>query len=77
MASITNMMPEDCLLLRDGPQVATSASGIVPGDLLLIKAGNKLRADVRFLEISSDAKFDRSILTGRASQYVLEKSNFH
>lgn len=66
MASITNMMPEDCLLLRDAAQVTTAASGIVPGDLLLIKAGNKLPADVRFVEISSDAKFDRSILTGES-----------
>lgn len=37
---------------------------MVPGDVLHIKAGNKLPADVRFIEISSDAKFDRSILTG-------------
>ena len=34
------------------------------GDILLIKSGKKLPADVRFVEISSDAKFDRSILTG-------------
>ena len=40
------------------------ASEIVPGDVLYIKSGNKLPADVRFVEISSDAKFDRSILTG-------------
>ncbi|KAL9074564.1 MAG: hypothetical protein Q9161_002156 [Pseudevernia consocians] len=66
MASITNMMPEDCLLLRDGIHVTSAASGIVPGDFLLIKAGNKLPADVRFIEISSDAKFDRSILTGES-----------
>ena len=66
MASISNMMPEDCLLLRDSRQISTAASGIVPGDLLIIKAGNKLPADVRFVEISSDAKFDRSILTGES-----------
>lgn len=40
------------------------ANEIVPGDILVIKSGNKLPADVRFVEISSDAKFDRSILTG-------------
>lgn len=77
MASITNMMPEDCLLLRGGAQVTTAASGIVPGDFLLIKAGNKLPADVRFVEISSDAKFDRSILTGRAFCNVFGESSFH
>lgn len=77
MASITNMMPEDCLLLRGGAQVTTAASGIVPGDFLLIKAGNKLPADVRFVEISSDGKFDRSILTGRAFCNIFGEPSFH
>lgn len=66
MASITTMLPDNCLLLRDGARVTVVASEIVPGDVLYIKAGNKLPADVRFVEISSDAKFDRSILTGNA-----------
>jgi sodium/potassium-transporting ATPase subunit alpha len=65
MASITTMLPDNCLVLRDGTQVTVVASEIVPGDVLYIKSGNKLPADVRFVEISSDAKFDRSILTGK------------
>ena len=64
MASITTMLPDSCLVLRDGLQVTVVASDIVPGDVLYIKSGNKLPADVRFIETSSDAKFDRSILTG-------------
>lgn len=64
MASIKTMLPEECLLIRDGVQVSVMAADIVPGDVLLIKAGNKLPADVRLTEVSSDAKFDRSILTG-------------
>jgi sodium/potassium-transporting ATPase subunit alpha len=64
MASITTMLPDSCLLQRNGSQVTVVASEIVPGDILYIKAGNKLPADVRFVEVSSDAKFDRSILTG-------------
>ena len=71
MASITTMLPDSCLLLRDGTQVNVVASEIVPGDFLYIKAGNKLPADVRFVEISSDAKFDRSILTGKSSTTIL------
>lgn len=65
MASITTMLPDSCLILRNGTQITVVASEIVPGDILFIKAGNKLPADVRFVEISSDAKFDRSILTGK------------
>lgn len=64
MASITGMLPEASLMMRDGHQTTVLAIDIVPGDILYIKAGNKLPADVRFVEISSDAKFDRSILTG-------------
>ncbi|KAK0634214.1 hypothetical protein B0T14DRAFT_508558 [Immersiella caudata] len=66
MASIKNMIPEECLLIRDGVQVSAMAVDVVPGDLLLIKAGNKLPADVRFVRASSDAKFDRSVLTGES-----------
>lgn len=65
MASITTMLPDSCLVLRDGVTTSVMASEIVPGDVLFIKAGNKLPADVRLVEISSDAKFDRSILTGK------------
>ncbi|KAF7889465.1 uncharacterized protein EAF01_010958 [Botrytis porri] len=66
MASITTMLPDNCFLLRDGARVTVIANDIVPGDVLYIKAGNKLPADVRFIEMSSDAKFDRSILTGES-----------
>ena len=65
MASITTMLPDSCLLLRDGTLQTIMASEVVPGDILYIKAGNKLPADVRLIEISSDTKFDRSILTGK------------
>ena len=70
MASITTMLPDSCLLLRDGTQQTIMAPEVVPGDVLFIKAGNKLPADVRLVECSSDAKFDRSILTGKASKYL-------
>ncbi|OXV11847.1 hypothetical protein Egran_00391 [Elaphomyces granulatus] len=66
MASITAMLPESCLLIRDSTQTTVIAPNIVPGDVVLIKAGNKLPADVRFIDVSSDASFDRSILTGES-----------
>ena len=66
MASISGMLPDDCSVLRDGHRVDANAVDLVPGDILYIKFGNKLPADVRFIEVSSDAKFDRSILTGES-----------
>jgi sodium/potassium-transporting ATPase subunit alpha len=41
-----------------------SSEDLVPGDLIYIRLGDKLPADVRYIEASPDAKFDRSILTG-------------
>ena len=64
MASIKGMLPGSCLVVRDAQQMTLMAEQLVPGDVLLVKAGNKLPADVRFFEASFDAKFDRSILTG-------------
>jgi magnesium-transporting ATPase (P-type) len=65
MASIGTMLPDQCLVMRNGSQASVSALDLVPGDVIVIKQGNKLPADVRFVEVSSDAMFDRAILTGK------------
>ncbi|KAK4549384.1 hypothetical protein LTR36_006381 [Oleoguttula mirabilis] len=66
MASIGTMLPAECFVLRDGSLQRVHGKDVVPGDILRITLGNKLPADVRFVEVSSDARFDRSILTGEA-----------
>lgn len=72
MASITTLLPDHCLVLRDGTLIETLGANIVPGDIISIKAGNKLPADVRFVEISSDANFDGSILIGAMIFFRIE-----
>ena len=67
MASITDMLLDHCVALRDGRQVSVVALNIVLGDVLFIKAGNKLPADVRFVEVSSNTKFERLIVTGNCA----------
>ncbi|EEP78988.1 Na/K ATPase alpha 1 isoform [Uncinocarpus reesii 1704] len=67
MASIKTMLPDDCMVIRDGATSLKSALDLVPGDVIKIKQGNKLPADVRLVEASPDLKFDRSILTGTAT----------
>ena len=66
MKSITGILPDNCLILRDGRRQSIPAREVVPGDILCFSAGDKLPADIRFVEISSDTKFDRSILTGES-----------
>lgn len=67
MSSIKTMLPEECLLLRNGAKQQFQGADIVPGDILYIKMGDKIPADVRFIETSPDARFDRSILTGETA----------
>jgi sodium/potassium-transporting ATPase subunit alpha len=66
MNSITGMLPEDCLVLRAGSKQIVPAAEVVPGDILYFKAGNKMPADVRFIQVTSDTRFDRGILTGES-----------
>ncbi|KAL3429013.1 hypothetical protein BDV09DRAFT_203411 [Aspergillus tetrazonus] len=66
MASITTMLPDQCIAIRSGNPNSLSAADLVPGDIIQVKQGNKLPADVRFIQVSADAKFDRSILTGES-----------
>lgn len=43
------------------------ASDLVFGDIVHIALGNKVPADLRLIETSSDLKFDRSALTGESN----------
>ena len=64
MASIESLLPDNCMVLRDSRQQRVAGSAIVPGDVVYIKSGDKLSADVRFIDLTADAQFDRSMLTG-------------
>lgn len=66
MKSITAMLPESCNALRGGTPTEISAVDIVPGDILLIKAGNRIPADMRYIEVSHDMTVDRAVLTGES-----------
>lgn len=98
MASISNLVGAEALVLRDGTIITVAASELVPGDVVKVRLcflfvyypnilvnsgltlllllflwlftqitlGCKLPADLRLIEISSDLKFDRSILTGES-----------
>jgi len=66
MASIAGMIPADTLVLRDGQQKKVPAAELVVGDIVFLKLGNKVPADLRLLQCSGDLKFDRSVLTGES-----------
>lgn len=58
------MLPDQCLVLRDGQQTEVSSLELVPGDIAFVRLGDKIAADLRMIEVTMDLKFDRAILTG-------------
>ena len=65
MASISGMLPEQVVVIRDGERRRVPAAELVQGDVIDIALGNKIAADCRIISCS-DAKFDRSVVTGEA-----------
>ncbi|KAF9580508.1 hypothetical protein BGW38_002829 [Lunasporangiospora selenospora] len=66
MSSILDMIPAECYVFREGQLVKISASQLVAGDRVHLSLGNKVPADLRLIEASSDARFDRAVLTGES-----------
>jgi sodium/potassium-transporting ATPase subunit alpha len=61
------MLPSQVIVLRHGSSSSIPAADLVPGDVVEIRAGNKIPADLRLCQVSSDLKFDRSVLTGESN----------
>lgn len=66
MKSILNLLPSECIVLRNGQISKISASQLVLGDIVHVDLGNKVPADIRLLHVSNDLKFDRAVLTGES-----------
>jgi len=66
MKSILNLLPSECYVLRDGDVKKMPASKLVVGDVVQIKLGNKVPADLCLIQVSNDLKFDRAVLTGES-----------
>jgi magnesium-transporting ATPase (P-type) len=63
--ALRNMMVQECLALRDGVQQRIPACQLVPGDIVVLEGGDKIPADVRFIEVSN-IHVDESALTGES-----------
>ena len=65
MAKFKDMAPPKCTVLRDGKKELIEASKVVPGDVLFIKEGDKVPADVRLIECDG-LQIDQASLTGES-----------
>ncbi len=65
LEALKNMMVQESLVLRKGDQQRVPAKTLVPGDILVLEGGDKLPADLRFIEINN-VHVDESALTGES-----------
>lgn len=63
--ALREMAAPRAAVLRDGQELQIPAQEIVPGDLILIRAGNKIPADGRLLQ-AFNLKVEESALTGES-----------
>jgi Ca2+-transporting ATPase len=65
LAALQRLAASQATVLRDGQVQQVPAHGLVPGDIVLLEAGNKVPADLRLIEIAQ-LKVDESALTGES-----------
>lgn len=65
LAALKKMAAPNAQVIRDGHQVTVSSRELVPGDIVLIEAGNYIPADLRLIE-SVNLKIEEASLTGES-----------
>lgn len=70
LKSIQNMLSSQAVVVRDGSNQTIDADKLVPGDMVLLKPGDKIPADLRVLE-AHNLRVEEAILTGEST--VVEK----
>ena len=63
--SIKKLIEEKSIVIREGEEIEISSPDIVPGDLLLLRAGEKVPADGRVI-FERNLHVDESLLTGES-----------
>ena len=73
IAALKRMVSPSCNVLRDGAARAVRADSLVPGDIVLLRTGDRVPADLRLLE-SSEMRIDESSLTGESNPVAKQTS---
>ncbi|HHH44222.1 MAG TPA: HAD family hydrolase [Gammaproteobacteria bacterium] len=63
--SLGELVATRCRVLRSGDSYEIDATGLVPGDIVLLEAGDRVPADLRLL-VAHDLELDESLLTGES-----------
>lgn len=65
IAALRRMSAPTALVVRDGARNRIAARGVVPGDIVLLEAGDVVPADLRLVS-TTDLGIDESVLTGES-----------
>jgi len=76
MESFKNLVPQFALALRDGEKVEIKAEQLTLGDIIYVKFGDRVPADVRVTE-AMGFKVDNSSLTGESEPQARSPENTH
>lgn len=63
--ALSDMVPENATVLRDGRYVSIPVSGIVPGDIVQLAAGDRVPADMRLIQ-QKNLQVEEAALTGES-----------
>ncbi|KAI9592828.1 hypothetical protein BDF19DRAFT_387969 [Syncephalis fuscata] len=74
LESFLNMVPQKCYAIRDSKLNQLPALELVPGDVVFVRMGDKVPADLRIFS-ASDLKVDNSSLTGESEPQSRIKNN--
>ncbi len=66
LESIRQMLSLESVVIRNGQKQTIEAENLVPGDIVLLKSGNKVPADIRLVQ-SKDFRVEESPLTGEST----------
>src|SRR5450830_1865361 len=67
--SLKQILPRRARVVRNGAEVEVDAELLVPGDLMLLEAGNNISADARLIS-AMEMRVDNSALTGESEPQI-------
>ncbi|NLN04140.1 MAG: calcium-translocating P-type ATPase, PMCA-type [Clostridiaceae bacterium] len=74
--ALRNMSAQKATVIRDGTEMQIPAEDIVPGDLVVVSAGDKVPADGRIID-SPGVNVDESMLTGESIAVFKEEGTLY
>ena len=63
---LKEFLVKNCIVIRDGKKKLVAASSIVPGDIIIIQAGEQIPADARIIEAHA-LEINEAMLTGESN----------